>query len=169
VVTLLIITLTALVTYYRVQLTAHQNEIERQAAENYNLLDELQPPTQISTSPNESFEHTPAIKESERIILRKAAIELKGRFSQRTMTPLYFSDTRWREIRTELLHVSTNGVSYAEVNTDGSISLTDAGYKWLGINPPAPLSNEKSPETQQNTEETHHTTPQHTEGDVKND
>jgi hypothetical protein len=90
------------------------------------------PTEQVSTHSNESFIHEPAITRAERAVLKQAAQELNGRFSKRTR-PAQISEIRWTAIRAELLRESANNVSYATENPDRSISLTDAGWKWLQI------------------------------------
>jgi hypothetical protein len=93
---------------------------------------------QISTAPNESFEHRVNISRDEMATLRRAVVEFGGRLSRRKMCPDYFSDPRWREIYQELKRESPNHVSYAVEVGDGSLMLTDAGYKWLGLSPTSP-------------------------------
>jgi hypothetical protein len=122
------------------------------------------PPVQISTARNETFEHTVAISNEEKAILRRAAVDLGGRFSRRTITPQYFSDTRWRDIDDELMTPGYNGVSFAGSNPDDSISLTDAGYKWLGLTRPSSPPPGYFTETPPPADETHPTPPQNTEG-----
>lgn len=123
---------------------------------------------QINHSLHEAYLKEIAITREEKALIRRAAVEYGGRFSNETMTPKekFFSDYRWRQIEDLLLdHSGPDSISYAVRLADRSVGLTSDGWDWLGLRQPPPSPTVTTPENAQKTAIQHHTTPQNTEGE----
>lgn len=160
---ILVICLAILYTFRKIMTSANRKAVE---AISDNLLENIQVPVvQVSTDAHSGFEHVVAITSGEYAILRKAVIDLKGRLSRRTVVRGgYFKETRWNQIYSELLRRDAEEIAFFERNTNGGISPTKAGWKWLGLTPPTPPLGFESIESLQNAA-IHHATPLHASGE----
>lgn len=114
---------------------------------------------QIQSAQNESVEVCELhlnITHIERAILRRAVIELNGVLSRRRLTG-YYSEQRAEQILVELRRENANGVALAVIGPNSVTLATPQLYQWLGLPTPPPLV--KSPETGENTAESHPTPP----------
>lgn len=91
---------------------------------------------QFNQGPQVAFQRYPPITDTERETIC-LAINNGAKLTFRDLTPDYFSDPRWREIRVRLTNPGPDGSAYATVRGDGTLELTHAGSVYLGV-PPLP-------------------------------